>query len=89
MPTNEELKQRACEAIERHKGELVAVAKTVLENPETGFHETKTSKLVSEQFQRMGIPHRKGLALTGVKGEVQGGGGPGRWWSRTQGLRHR
>ena len=77
MPTNEELKQRACEAIERHKGELVAVAKTVLENPETGFHETKTSKLVSEQFQRMGIPHRKGLALTGVKGEVQGGGGPG------------
>jgi amidohydrolase len=73
----EELKRKACEAIERRKSELVAVAKKVLENPETGFHEFKTSRLVAEEFEKLGIPHRNGLALTGVKGWIEGGAGPG------------
>jgi amidohydrolase len=77
MLTRQELKQKACAAIERHKKELIAVAKEVLSNPEPGFSETKTARLVASKFDQMGIPHRDGLALTGVKGRISGGKGPG------------
>ena len=77
MPTKEELKPRACEAIDRRKDKLMAVAREVLQNPETGFSEVKTSRLVAQQLDRMGIDHRDGLAITGVKGRMEGGAGPG------------
>ena len=77
MPTKEELKQKACQVIDLHADDLIGLAKTILQNPETGFHEAKTSKLVGEQFKRMGIPFREGLALTGVKGKISGAAGPG------------
>ena len=73
----EELKQRACETIEKRKKEIVGLAQQVLANPEAGFRETKTSQLVADKFQEMVIPHRRGLALTGLKGRVIGGAGPG------------
>ena len=77
MSMIEELKRKACEAIDSQKDEIIAVAKKVLQTPETGFGEVKTSRLVAQKFQRMGIPHRDGLALTGVKGKVEGSAGPG------------
>ena len=40
----EELKQRACETIEKRKKEIVGVAKQVLANPEAGFRETTTAQ---------------------------------------------
>ena len=73
----EELKQRACETIEKRKKEIVGVAQQVLANPEAGFRETKTSQLVAQKFQELGIPHQRGLALTGLKGRIPGGAGPG------------
>ena len=66
--TIEELKQRACETIEKRKKEIVGVAQQVLANPEAGFRETKTSQLVAEKFQELGISHQRGLAMTGLKG---------------------
>ena len=73
----EELKKRACEIIERNKTEIVDVAQQILANPEAGFRETKTAQLVSRKFQEMGIQHETGLALTGLKGRITGGAGPG------------
>ncbi len=75
--TIEEIKQRACETIEKRKKEIVGSAQQVLANPEAGFRETKTARLVSEKFQELGIRHQQGLALTGVKGRIPGGAGPG------------
>ena len=77
MLTKEELKKRACAAIERHREEIIGVSQQILANPEPGFSEFKTSQLVADKFDEMGIEHRKGLAITGVKGHVAGGGGPG------------
>ena len=77
MPTVAELKQAAVAAIEERREEIIGIAKIVLENPETGFTEQKTSGLVQERFQSMGIPFRTGLAITGVKGVVEGKAGPG------------
>lgn len=81
MTTNhlsvEELKKRACETIEKRKKEIVGLAQQVLANPEAGFREIKTAKLVADKFQELGIPHQQGLALTGLKGRISGGAGPG------------
>ena len=77
MSTKEELKRKACDAIEKRKAEIVGVAKDILRNPETGFNEHRTSRLVAGKLREMGIPFREGLALTGVKGKLQGGNGPG------------
>ena len=77
MLSKEELKQKACDAIDRHQSEIVGVAQHILNNPEPGFSEYKTSQLVADKFDEMGIDYRRGLALTGVKGRIAGGGGPG------------
>ena len=77
MLTTQELKQRACAAIESRKQDIVGVAQDILSSPESGFRETRTAGLVARKFDELGIRHRRGLAITGVKGRVAGGGGPG------------
>jgi amidohydrolase len=74
MPSKEELKAKVCQEIDQRGDEIVSVAKTIGDNPESGFKEMKTSRLVAEKFAELGINYRDGLALTGVKGIVQGGG---------------
>jgi len=72
MPTKAELKSKVCKEIDRRRDEIVNTSLEVLKNPETGFRETKTSRLVADKFSEWGITHRKGLALTGVKGILSG-----------------
>ncbi len=73
----QELKARAFQAIDRRREEIIADVRNILVNPETGFNEEKTSNLVAARFAELGISHRQGLALTGVKGWLEGGAGPG------------
>ena len=73
MTSKQDLKNRVRQAIDDKADEIVRVSKTILDNPETGFREVKTAKLVADLFGEWGIPHRKGLALTGIKGVVEGG----------------
>ena len=73
MASKEELKRKVCDLIDRRAQDVVRLSKTILDNPETGFRESKTSKLVSDLFGEAGISHRSGLAITGVKGELVGG----------------
>ena len=73
MPSKEDLKRRAFEEIDARSDEIVNLAKTILQNPEPGFRETKTSHLVAQKFAEMGIPFRAGLALTGVRLDLTGG----------------
>ena len=50
MPSKEELKRLASEIIDSKAEDLTALVKTILANPEPGFRELKTAKLVAEQF---------------------------------------
>ena len=77
MLSRQELKQRACAAIDRHRSDIIGVSRQILNNPEPGFSESKTAQLVADQFDALGINYRTGLALTGVKGQIAGGGGSG------------
>jgi amidohydrolase len=77
MLTRQELKQKAYATIEKRKGDIIATAKEVLSHPEAGFREVKTSRLVAGKLSQLGVQWRDHLAITGVKGSIQGGGGPG------------
>lgn len=77
MLTNEEAKQRAITVIDQHKTEIIDLAQDILKHPETGWNETRTSKVTRTWFDKLSIPHRHGIGLTGVKGSIKGGAGPG------------
>ena len=77
MPSRDDLKRSVTEEIDRRGEELVRVAKTILEHPETGFRETKTAAVVDKVLGDMGVPHKTGIAITGIKGYLEGGAGPG------------
>ena len=70
----ESLKRRVREAIAEHGPAAVRVAQQILDRPETGFREENTARLVAEWFDGLGLPYRTGLALTGVRADIQGGG---------------
>ena len=73
MPSKEDLKRLAFQEIDNRSDELVNLAKDILQNPEPGFRETKTSGLVARKFAELGVPFRAGLALTGVRMDLIGG----------------
>ena len=73
MHSKEELKALAFREIDSRADEIIGLAQTILKNPEPGFREVKTSRLVSEKFAELGIPFRAGLGITGVRGELLGG----------------
>ena len=73
MPSKEELKFQVFDAIDARADELVNLAQTILNNPEPGFREVKTSQLVCNVLADMGVPFRSGLGLTGVRADLLGG----------------
>ena len=68
------LKAVALAEIDRTGQDAVRVAKNVLAAPEPGFREHRTSRRVAEEFRRLGIPFDDGLAVTGLKAVLEGGG---------------
>ena len=74
MPSREELKARVCSEIESRAEEMIRISRTILDHPERGFREVKTSRLVSSKLGELGIDFREGVALTGVVAELNGGG---------------
>ena len=72
MPDVEGLKAAAQAAIDRRRDWLIEIAKAILVAPEPGFQEVKTSQFVSEKLEELGIPHQRGIAMTGVKAHLRG-----------------
>ena len=73
MNSLEQAKAAAQSAIDRRRDWLLASADTVMRRPETGFRETFASGFISGKLTELGIPHRNGIALTGIKGYLTGG----------------
>ncbi len=72
MPSIDELKAKAQAAIDDRSDWLIDIARTILANPEPGFHEVRTSRFVSDKLDELGIAHESGIALTGIKGYLRG-----------------
>jgi len=72
IPSKEELKSQVCTAIDRHADEIVALSADILAHPETGFFEERTSRVVQDEFRKMGLEFQAGLARSGVKARLRG-----------------
>lgn len=69
----EQLKQHVCEAVDRRGADIIEIGEDIMRHPELGFKEFRTSRLVAGEFERLGLPHQSGLAVTGVKAVLRGG----------------
>jgi amidohydrolase len=61
------LKARVCQLIDAHAGELEGLARQIFAQPELGFKEHRTARLVHEWFDRLGLSHQDGIGLTGTR----------------------
>ena len=77
MPSRDDLKRSVLDEIDRRGEELIRVAKTIRDHPEPGFREIKTAAVVDKVLGNMGVARRGGIAITGIKGYLEGGAGPG------------
>jgi len=57
--------------------ELIAIRRDLHAYPETAFEEHRTSRLVAEKLEEYGLTVHRGLAGTGVIGELRNGDGEG------------
>ncbi len=64
----ESLKKAICEIIDENRDVIIDIGEEVLKNPELGYKEVKTSKLVWDCFQKLGLDNLSRHAITGVKG---------------------
>ena len=71
--TIEQMKQLACEAIDRNADKITAIAEDIFMEPELGYKEFKTAAKVKKVFDELGIEYQDGVAITGVIGKAEGG----------------
>ncbi len=77
MPDRDSLKRMVSDTIDNNRAEIIAFAKDIMDHPETGFKEHRTSEMAARKMDDMSVPYRKELAITGLKGRLEGGAGPG------------
>ena len=70
--TKEALKARCLQLIEDNKAAIIDIGQEIFAHPELGFKEHNTAALVRSTFERLGIPYRDKLAITGVRGDLKG-----------------
>lgn len=71
------IEERLRAEAERIEDAVRDVRRRIHAHPEPGYEERETAALVTERLQAQGIPHRTGLAKTGVVARIDGSG-PGR-----------
>ena len=52
--TKEEMKEKAIAVIDKHRECYLTLGKTIYENPETGYREVKTTKLLADALETVG-----------------------------------
>ncbi len=71
-----ELAKRIATAIDADNDRLVAIFKDIHQNPELGFMEVRTAKIVADALGGLGYTVKTGIGKTGVVGIMQNGDGP-------------
>jgi amidohydrolase len=72
MATKDDLKRAVCQTIDREAERIVGIGESIRKNPELGFKEQKTARLVEDTLREIGLTPRGGLALTGVRADARG-----------------
>ncbi|MGH8412794.1 MAG: M20/M25/M40 family metallo-hydrolase, partial [Pseudomonas sp.] len=61
--------------IEQIQDEMIAIRRAIHAHPELGFEEFATSDLVAQKLEEWGFEVHRGLAGTGVVGQLRNGDG--------------
>jgi amidohydrolase len=72
MASKDDVKRAVCQAIDDNGERIVALGESIRRNPELGFKEFKTARLVEETLGSLGLAARTGLAVTGVRADARG-----------------
>lgn len=73
MADSDDLKTQVCTAIDASCQEILDAAEAFFQHPQLGYKETWAAARVCKILQSLGVPHRAGLACTGVKGWLESG----------------
>ena len=65
--TKEEMKEKAIAVIDKHRECYLTLGKTIYENPETGYREVKTTKLLADALETLGLKTDRNIAVTGCR----------------------
>ena len=76
MTDKQALKQRCCEAIDRSRDAIFALADDIYRHPEMGFHEFRSTEKMKAAFEGLGLPVEEGIAYTGCSAKTGREGGP-------------
>src|SRR2546425_11461224 len=75
--TKDDLKQQVHAAIDRYQDDIIGLGERIRRQPELGFKEFKTAKVVEETLAKLGLAPKGGLAITGVRADLRGQAGDG------------
>jgi amidohydrolase len=67
-----EMKIKVCNAIDRRAAEIISVGDTIWRNPEAGFREVKTAKLLADKLRSLNLEPEEGIGITGVLAKIRG-----------------
>jgi amidohydrolase len=67
------MKATVCQRVDAAGDDLERLARQIFANPELGFKEHHTAGLVHDWFDKLGLAHRDGIALTGTRADIEGG----------------
>lgn len=67
-----ELKKRAFDYIDSISDRIIEHGKRIMEMPELGYREVKTSAYVENEMKKLGLADIRGVALTGVTSRLRG-----------------
>ncbi|MBO7763178.1 MAG: amidohydrolase [Clostridia bacterium] len=70
--TKKELKALVARIIDGRAEDIIRIGESILARPEMGYREVETARLVRQELEKLSIPYRDGLALSGVRGEICG-----------------
>lgn len=70
--SKEELKRRACEAIDKNRDKIMELGDSIFAEPELGFKEFKTADKIKKVFDELNYEYRDGVAITGVIAPLKG-----------------
>ncbi|MBN2286293.1 MAG: amidohydrolase [Tissierellales bacterium] len=66
----QELKQKVLEAIDKNRETIISTGEKIFENPELGYKEFETTKLIKAELEKLGLKVEQNIAITGVRAKA-------------------
>lgn len=68
----DDLKKKVLAAIDENRDKIIQVGERILNQPEMGFKEVKTSTFIKEIFDSLHLEYEDSIAITGIKARLKG-----------------